>query len=581
MIRRLLRWLLRTVIAIVVLVAIAAAFDFYSRQFRRGSFLLVKIDGPVLERSRLGLISSLSGQAETPLNVLRTAIEGAAKDSRIAGMAMEVIDPTIAFAKAQEIVSLTHSFAKTGKPVAAYLETAGEFAPGNLEYLVASSADSVSLMPQGEVNLVGLQLREMFARGTLDWVGINPQFEAIGQYKSAPNVFTQKGFTPAQREEDTALTDDLFDQLVQAVARHRHLSPDNVRTLIDQAPLDANTALKAKLVDRLEYEDQFIDRIKHYGGTKHKLVDYIDYARPPLLPSLHAVDRIAVIYGSGEIDRSSDTIDPFVGQAGTMDVETMAKAFRQARKDGSIKAVVFRINSPGGSVIASELIRREVELTARKKPVVASMSSLGASGAYWVATAASKIFAEPATLTGSIGVLAGKFNFTAMAAKLGVQTEAISRGRNVTMFDEFTDFSPEQQQLLHGVMLQRIYDEFVARVARSRKLKLEQVQQVAQGRVWTGEQAYKLELVDALGGFDAALKEAKSEAKLAPEAEVELVELPAQPGLMTQLLGATGAQELLSSLVLAKLSSLKPLLRMQLLRADLLRLVRSRPTADF
>jgi protease-4 len=581
MIRRLLRWLLRTAIAIIVLVAIAAAFDIYSRQIRPGSFLLVRIDGPVLERSSLGLISRLRGRAETPLNVLRPAVEAAAKDSRITGMAVEVIDPAIAFAKAQEIVGLTRSFAKSGKPVAAYLETAGEFAPGNLEYMVASAAASVSLMPEGEVNLVGLQLREVFARGTLDWVGINPQFDAIGRYKSAPNIFTEKGFTPAQREEDTALADDLFNQLVEAVAQQRRLSPADVRALVDEAPFDAQAALKAKLVDRLEYEDQFIGRMKHYGGTRHKLVDYVDYARPPLLPNLRAVDRIAVIYGSGEIDRGSDVLDPFAERDGTMDARTMAEAFRQARKDNSIKAVVFRINSPGGSVIASELIRREVELTARKKPVVASMSSLGASGAYWVATAANKIFAEPATLTGSIGVLAGKFNLTDMAAKLGVQTDAISRGRNVTMFDEFTNFSPEQQQLLHGVMLQRIYDEFVTRVANSRKLKVEQVQQVAQGRVWTGEQAHRLELIDALGGFDAALKEAKSEAKLEPETEVELVELPAQPGLLNQLFGTAEVRGSLSQLALDKMAALKPLLRMQLLGAEVSRLVRSRPMSKF
>jgi protease-4 len=580
MIRRLVRWLIRTAMVIVVLIAIAAAFDFYSRQVRPGSFLLVRIDGPVLERSGLGFISKLRGRAETPLNVLRPAIEAAAKDSRIAGMAVEVIDPTIAFAKAQEIVGLVRAFAKSGKPVAAYLETAGEFAPGNMEYMVASAAASVSLMPQGEVNLVGLQLREMFARGTLDWLGINPQFDAIGRYKSAPNVFTEKGFTPAQREEDTALADDLFSQLVETVAQLRRLSPADVRALIDQAPFDAKAALKAKLVDRLEYEDQFVERIKHYGGTKHKLVDYADYARPPLLPSLRVVNRVAVIYGSGEIDRGAGGLDPFAERDGTMDARTMAEAFRQARKDDSIKAVVFRINSPGGSVIASELIRREVELTAHKKPVVASMSSLGASGAYWVATAANKIFAEPATLTGSIGVLAGKFNFTDMAAKLGVQTDAISRGQNVTMFDEFTNFSPEQQQLLHNVMLQRIYDEFVARVASSRKLKVEQVQQVAQGRVWTGEQARKLELVDALGGFDAALREAKSEAKLAPEEKVELVELPVQPGLLNQLLGTAQVRALWSQLLLAKMRALRPLLRMQLLGAEVSRLVRSGTTSD-
>ncbi len=580
MIRRLFRWLIRTVVTVAILIVAAAAIDFYSHQIRRGSFLLVKIDGPVLERASVGLLSRVTGRTETPLNVMRKALSDAAKDSRIAGVAVEVLNPDLAFAKAQEIASMMREVSKSGKPVLAYLETAGEFAPGNLEYLIASSADSVSLMPQGEINLVGLQIREIFARGTLDWLGINPQFEAIGQYKSAPNVFTEKGFTPAQREEDTALVESLFNQLVDAVATYRHLSADSVRALIDRAPLDAKTALSSKLVDRLEYEDQFLDRIRHYNGKKRKLVNYIDYARPSLLPTLKPVDRIAVIYGSGEIDRVGGGVDPLGQVGGTLDTRTMSEAFRQVRKDDTIKAVIFRINSPGGSVIASELIRREVEITARKKPIVVTMSSLGASGAYWVATAANKIFAEPATITGSIGVLAGKFNIAPAAAKVGVNSEAISRGKNITLFDEFTDFSAEQQQMLRGVLLQNIYDEFVTRVAESRKLPVEQVQQIAQGRVWTGEQAFKLKLVDSLGGFDAALREAKAEAKIPADHEVELVELPAQPGFVSQLFGTAEARALLDQYVFGKLARLAPMLRMQLITPALAGLLYSHAALD-
>ena len=291
------------------------------------------------------------------------------------------------------------------------------------------------------------------------------------------------------------------------------------------------------------------------------------YERPRLLPSLSHPDKIAVIYGTGEIDRGSGGFDPVLSPGGSsMGSDTMADAFKEAREDDAVRAVIFRINSPGGSVIASELIRRQVELTARKKPVVVSMSSYAASGGYWVATAAKKIIADPGTITGSIGVLGGKFNFAESAAKLGVTTDAVARGQNVTLFDEFTDFTPEQQKLLHDQLLGSIYQDFVKRVSDSRHLTIEQVDKVAQGRVWSGEQALGIKLIDALGDFDAALKEAKAEAKLPVEKPVQIEELPEQPGLAEQLFGGLSARAQLGSATMRLLAPWWPLLRAELAR---------------
>lgn len=565
--RRIFRWIVRTVVTVIVLAVVAAILDYMSHRVAPGTVLMVKLEGPVNERGSTSVMGAVRAGHETPLNVVRRAIDRAIRDSRITGLAIEIIDPTMELAQAQELCGLIRRFAASGRWTTAYIETAGEFEPGNLAYMIASAAGEVSMMPRGELNLVGVQMREMFIRGTLDWIGVKPDMDAIGVYKSAKNLFTEKAFTPAQREEDDALVESFYQQLVSQIAAQRRLDAATVRAIVDRAPLDAPGALKARLVDKLEYEDEFSDRIKHRGGKDHAILEYADYERPRLLPSLSHPDKIAVIYGTGQIDRGSGGFDPLLSPGGTsMGSDTMADAFKAAREDDAVRAVIFRINSPGGSVIASELIRRQVELTARKKPVVVSMSSYAASGGYWVATAAKKIIADPGTVTGSIGVLGGKFNLAEAAAKLGVTTDAVARGQNVTIFDEFTDFTPEQQKLLHDQLLGSVYQDFVKRVSDSRHLTIEQVDKIAQGRVWSGEQALGIKLVDTLGDFDAALKEAKAEAKLPVEKPVPIEELPEQPGLIEQLLGGLSSRAELGSATMRLLAPWWPLLRAELAR---------------
>ena len=534
MFRRFFRWFVRTVITLAVLFAIIAISDYISHRVQPNSVLAVELHGPVVERGGSGLLGLLSTH-QTALNELRNAIDQAAKDPKIVGLEIKVIDPEMELAQAQEIVALIQSFKSHGKWTTAYIETAGESGAGNLPYIVASAADEVSLMPRGDLNLMGVQLRELFMRGTLDWLGITPNFASAGQYKSAANMFTNKDFTPAQKEEDEGLAGSLFDQIVAAIAAERKLSPDAIKSLIDQAPLTAETGLKARLVDRLEYEDEFSERAKHHGGSLHKVIDYANYARASLFSGFGGGDQIAVIYGDGEIQRGGEGFDPFSGpETEAMTADDMTKAFKSAREDDDVRAVILRVDSPGGSMLASELIDREVELTAKKKPVVVSMSGYAASGGYLISIPAAKIIAEPGTITGSIGVLGGKFNVSPAVQKIYANTDAVSRGANVGMFDMWTDFTPAQSKQFQDEIM-RDYQYFLKLVADGRHITVEQADAVAQGRVWTGEQALKLKLVDSLGGLDEAMAAAKGLARLAPDQPVGIIELPELPGLLQSL----------------------------------------------
>lgn len=534
MMKRAFRWMLRLFAAFVALCIIAFLSEYISHRVQPGSVLTVTFNGPVVERGSVNFFGMLSPR-ETPLNVMRVALTKAAKDQRISGLAIKIIDTQMELSQAQEIAALIGKFRDSGKWTSAYVETAGEMSPGNLPYLVAAATGDVSLMPEGELDLVGVGVREVFARGTLDWLGVRPNFASVGKYKSAANVFTEKDFTPAQHDEDDALVGAMFDQIVGQTAKERGISVDQMRAIVDQAPLNAGLSLKTHMVERLEYDDQFTDRIKHHGGGTHRMVNFTDYVHPSMFSGFGSQDEIAVIYCDGEIVRGEAEGIGLTGREMAAS-DDMDEAFKIAREDDSIRAVVLRVDSPGGSVIASALIRHAAVLTAHKKPIIVSMSGYAASGGYWVSTPASFIVAEPGTITGSIGVLGGKFNFGPAAQKIYLNSGAVTRGANVEMFDEFTDFTPGQMKIFQDQLLGDTYQKFLQVVADSRHMSVGDVNAIAQGRVWTGEQAAQNKLVDQLGGFSEALAAAKKAVKLPPDREVALVELPEQPGPLAKLL---------------------------------------------
>jgi protease-4 len=536
MLKRIFRWFVRTIIVIAVLLVIVLTSDYVAHRVPGDSVLVVTLSGTVAERGSNGVLGLLNSN-ETPLNFVRRAIDRGVKDPRIVGLAIKVIDPEMELAQAQEIAAEVRKFRKSGKWTAAYIETAGDGDPGNLPYLVAAAADNVSLMPRGELNLIGVGLREFFGRGTLDWLGVKPNIGAIGEYKTAFNIFTNKEFTEPQQRDDDALVGDLFDQIVGQIADERQLAAATVKTLVDQAPIDAVNSLKAKLVDKLAYEDEFTERLKNWGGGHHKLVNYDDYTRPRLLEGFGGGDKIAVIYGSGAIEHGEGGFDPLLSpDSNSMGSDEMVDALKDAREDDDVRAVVFRVDSPGGSTLASELIRRQVELTAKKKPVVVSMSGYAASGGYWISVPAKAIVAAAGTITGSIGVLGGKFNIAPATQKLYLNSGSVTRGANYEMFDSFTDFTPAQQKLFEEQILGDDYAYFLKVVAANRHMTIGQVNDIAQGRVWTGLRAKELKLIDTLGTFDDALAKAKEFAGMPAGAEAKIEELPERPGFLESLL---------------------------------------------
>jgi len=315
MLRKALRWLLRTVVVVVALLVIALLSEYIAHRVQPGSVLVVTFKGPVVERGSTNLLGILSSR-ETPLNVMRIALTKAAKDPRISGLAIKIIDTQMELSQAQEIADLIQRFRDSGKWTSAYVETAGEMSPGNLPYLVAAATGDISLMPEGELDLVGVGMREIFARGTLDWVGVRPNFASLGKFKSAANIFTEKDFTPAQREEDEALVGAMFDQIVGQTAKERNINVEQMRAVVDQAPLNAGLSLKTHMVERLEYDDQFTDRTKHHGGGTHRMVDFTDYVHPSMLSGFRSQDQIAVIYCNGEIVRGEAGFGPLLREAG-------------------------------------------------------------------------------------------------------------------------------------------------------------------------------------------------------------------------------------------------------------------------
>ena len=535
MLKRLLRWFIKTALMLVVLFAIVIISQYLSHRYKPGSVLVLKLDGAVVERSSTNALGIMSSD-QTALDVIRRSLKGAGTDNRIVGLAIKVFDPQMQLAQAQELCAMIAEFRSHGKWTTAYMETAGEGGFGNLPFMVASAADEVSMMPQGEINILGVGMREMFARGLLDWIKVNPNFAAIGKYKDAANIFTEKDFTPAQREEDEALMGSMFDQMIAESAAHRHLTVDQMHAIVDRAPITASDGLKSHLVDRLEYEDQFDDRVEKYRGEHHETIEASSYVRSAG-PHFGGRDRIAVVYGVGAIQRGAGGFDPILSPGSeAMGSDDIVKAFKDAREDDGIRAVVFRVDSPGGSVIASELIRRAVELTAAKKPLVVSMASYAASGGYWVSTPAAAIISDPGTITGSIGVLGGKFNVSGAATALGVNTGSVSRGANALMFDSFSDFTPAQSQIFRDQLLGGTYQYFLEIVAKQRHMTVAQVNDVAQGRVWTGDQALKVKLVDKLGGLSDAIDQARKLAHLDPTAHVQIVELPEEVSFIGKLM---------------------------------------------
>ena len=452
------------------------------------------------------------------------ALRKAKVDRRIAAVLLAPRPLTSPFwGKVQELREALVDFKKSGKPVYAFLEYGGD-----REYYLATAADKVFLVPTATLELTGVATYEVFLRGTLDWMGAYPDLMHIGDYKTAINLFTEKTFTPAHKEMSASLNRDQFDQLVRAIADGRHKTEESVRAAIDQGPLLPEHALTHGLVDDLAYEDELDDLVGDVGGPgKLQLVESDAYAAVTWESlGVRRRNKIAVLNAVGAIAGGRSGYDPVNGSV--LGSDSFVDYIRRVRADSSVKAIVLRIDSPGGSSTASDVIWRELMITkkdSRRRPIVVSMSDLAASGGYYIAMAGDLLVAQPGTLTGSIGIYSGKFVTGGSFGKLYANVESTSDGRHAEIYSPDRRFTPEERAKVLESM-QAFYDQFVEKVAEARQTTPEKIDQIGQGRVWTGQQAKQVGLVDELGGLQVAVAAAKQRAHIPAEEEVELVVYP-------------------------------------------------------
>ena len=510
------------------------------------STLIVRIGGNLVEMPPNDVFGQVAGggRAQTVRSYV-DMLRRAKTDPRIDSV---LIVPTPIespyWGKVQEIRDAIADFKTSGKRISAYLEYAGE-----REYYLATAADRIYLMPSSALDVAGVATYEVFLKGTLDKIGAQADFEKIGEYKTAPNQLTETTFTPAHREMSESLTRDMYEQLVRGIAEGRRKNPEDVRALIDEGPFLAASAQRAGLVDTLAYEDQLDD----YGAVSRSgTVEGEKYARSRRPSMSRGTPRVAVVHVTGVITSGEGGFDPLNGDlAGS---ERLVKAIRTARADTNVRAIVVRIDSPGGSSVASDVLWRELMITRSDKPdrpVIASMSDLAASGGYYVAMAASQIVAQPATLTGSIGIFGGKFVTGGTYEKLGANIDAIAIGRNAAIASPDRRFTDSERAKLRE-QIESFYQAFIQKVATSRRMPVERVDELARGRVWTGAQARQNGLVDALGGLDRAIALAKERAGIGADTSVEVVTYPPRKTLVELLMEALsggGSERQLQALV--------------------------------
>ncbi|WP_327589149.1 signal peptide peptidase SppA [Nonomuraea sp. NBC_00507] len=504
-------------------------------------------------------LAAVLSMRKTRLSDVLSGLRKARQDSRVKALIVKIGTAPLGLAMVQELRQAVIQFRASGKLTVAFSETFGEFGGGTVPYYLASAFERVCLQPSGDVGLTGVALEQRFLKGALTKLGVGFEAGQRHEYKTAPNTFTQDHMTEAHRESMGRIVESVTETMIAGIADGRRLDAGKVRELIDRGPFTAVEAKDAGLVDELAYRDEVYDEVKKAAGGEAHLQYVSRYARAAAVRKLpHPLaDGIALVHGTGMIKTGRSGRSP-LGGGGAMGSDTISAAFRAARRDEHIKAVVFRVDSPGGSYVASDTVWREVSLTRKVKPVIVSMGDLAASGGYFVSMAADVIVAQPGTLTGSIGVYGGKPVFSELLGKMGINSEMVAEGANAGMFSTSRSFSPEQWERINA-WLDRIYDDFVAKVAESRKLTRERTHELARGRVWTGADAQSGGLVDELGGLEDALALARKRAGLAEDAPVRMY-----PRLnpLERLRGPESSEDKSAALARVRLDAWGPLARL-------------------
>ena len=540
------KYFVRILAAIGAWVVIMAIFGLVSSLMSRGYVpekVILEMD---LERGLVEYVPEdpvaglMLEQAHTTRDVV-DALQRAAEDERVVALTARLGTARLGLAQIQEIRDAVQVFRAQGKPALAYAESLGGFGPGNGVYYLATAFDEIYLQPSGRVGLTGLVFESTFYRGMLEKIGLKPRFGYRGKYKNAVNLYTERAYTPPHKEAVQRIMDSQFGQLVHGISKARGIEEEQVRALIDDGPFLAERALELNLVDGLAYRDQVYTTIMERTGQDAIRLPLFKYLRRAGRPHIEG-DTIALIYGAGIVQSGKSSYDPLFGGP-SMGADTVSAAFRQAVADESVKAILFRVDSRGGSPIASDTIWREtIRAKEAGKPVIVSMSNAAGSGGYFIATAADKIVAQPGTITGSIGVFGGKMITAGLSEKIGLSSDEVHTSANATMWSTNMDFTSGQWAKFDQ-QLDWIYEDFTNKVAQGRGLSKDQVLEIAEGRIWTGEDAKAIGLVDELGGFPVALRLAKEAAGIAEEAKVHVQVFPPQRSLVKILLARLQGEE--------------------------------------
>lgn len=505
----------------IVLALLLVVFVVWRRRaggpkIENGSYLHLTLQGSYIEQPA-DVIGRIIGEPPNTLISVIEALHLAAADPRIAGALVEIAPLEVGWGKAEDLRDALAGFRESGKPVYAVLEQ--ETASANLEYFVASVADKIYLSPASTAPLNGLSAQYLFLGGVWEKLDVRMHVEKIAEYKTMGDMMVNKKMSPAHREMATSLLDSVDEHFVAVVAASRKLKPSEVKSAIDLAPASAEEFEKAGLADGARYASE----VHAKDTASAPLVKMKDYERVDLASiGKLASHSIAVVYAVGQIVQGESGRSPMGSVMGS---STVADAITEAADNDEAKAIVFRVDSPGGSALASDLVWQATRRAREKKPVIVSMSDVAASGGYYIAAGADRILAQPGTLTGSIGVVFMRPEVNGLLDKLGITTETLSRGRYARMNDLTAPFDAETRAKLLDE-IEHIYDVFCDRVATGRDISKERVNEVGRGRVWTGAQAKLNGLVDETGGFIAAIAAAKKAAGIPEADEVELVHYP-------------------------------------------------------
>ncbi len=492
--------------------------------------LEIQLRGPLREGPSLdpfeAVFSSFGVVRTASLWDLRRILELAANDSDVLGLRLDILGQS-GWATADEIISLVEDFRSSGKPVFTYLR--GDFA-GDQQYYMATAGDQVWLPPTGGLIVNGLRFEVEFWKGTLEKLHVEPSFLMLEEYKSAGEVYTREQMSDAFREQLTAIGEDIQNRMISVIAERRNLAAQQVQETVDRGLLTAPEALDGGWVDRLGFVDELREAMAEaVGEDQYTGISLHSYMQANT-PWAASGERVALIFGEGEIFATGGR-GPFADLhiAG----DRLARTIEEAAKNDQVEAIVFRVDSPGGSVVGSDHIWRAIEMAQEKgKPVVVSFSDVAGSGGYWIAMGADRILAQPTTITGSIGVVFGKFNIRGFYEWIGANVSDVTLARNADLLSAFEPMAEEHEERVRAWMGQA-YDEFRMKVADGRKIELERVGEIAKGRIWSGEDALEIGLVDQLGGLGDALALARELADLSSTADVEIY--PKQKGFFELL----------------------------------------------